>query len=346
MAWLLERLGEAAALGAATCWAISSIAFTAAGRRIGPTLVNLARMILAVLVFIVVHRLIFGVWIPEAAAPAFIILAISGIIGLAVGDQFLFASFVDVGPRLSTLLMTLAPPVTALLAWPVLDEPLTWLAILGIAVTMAGIAWVAIERPQGRHAPPIDDNGRRVRGLIFGALAGICQAVALVLAKLGMGHALPGEAERLDPWSVTMIRMVFGAIGIAVMTPIIHRTVTRRAQRKHKAEESTSGRDPSRASSPPPRLPLRRFVADRSVAGSTLFMLLLGTAAGPVIGVWLSMTAIDRTEAGIAATLMAMTPVVILPLAIFIERERVSSRAAIGAVIAVLGVAILMNTNA
>lgn len=62
---------------------------------------------------------------------------------------------------------------------------------------------------------------------------------------------------------------------------------------------------------------------------------------GPVVGVWFSLVAIDRSPAGIAATLMSMTPVLILPLAVWIEKERLSWRAVAGAAVAVGGVAIL-----
>jgi drug/metabolite transporter (DMT)-like permease len=65
------------------------------------------------------------------------------------------------------------------------------------------------------------------------------------------------------------------------------------------------------------------------------------TLLGPVTGIWLSLVAVRHTETGIAATLMATTPILILPLLAVVEKERVSARAIVGTVISVIGVALL-----
>ena len=67
----------------------------------------------------------------------------------------------------------------------------------------------------------------------------------------------------------------------------------------------------------------------------------LGAVFGPFLGVSLSLVAVQYTEAGVAATLMALTPVIIIPPAIWINKERVSLRAIIGAFVAVGGAALL-----
>lgn len=70
---------------------------------------------------------------------------------------------------------------------------------------------------------------------------------------------------------------------------------------------------------------------------------LLGTVFGPVLGVWMSLVAADATSVGIAQTLMSLTPILILPYAAVVEREHISARAIIGAVIAVAGVGVLLS---
>ncbi|MHC5003456.1 MAG: EamA family transporter, partial [Planctomycetota bacterium] len=209
------QIGALAALAAALCWVFTSLAFAAAGRRVGPTAVNLIRILLAVVVLAAVHRVAFGTWAPRVDRVGLAYLAVSGVIGLALGDQLLFTALVDVGPRLASLLMTLAPPAAALLAWPVLDEPLGLLAVMGMAVTLAGIGLVVLERPRGA-APTA--HRRRGRGIALGLGAAVCQGAGLVLAKLGIGHTrLPVEAH-LDPWSATLVRMVFAAVVLALVT--------------------------------------------------------------------------------------------------------------------------------
>jgi drug/metabolite transporter (DMT)-like permease len=330
---LRTHVGELAALGAAMCWVFTSLAFAAAGRQIGPTAVNITRIFLALLALLCINRMMFGHFVPPVSAASLWLLAASGLVGLSLGDQMLFTALVDVGPRISMLLMTLAPPVAALLAWPLLDEPLGWLEVLGIGVTVTGIAWVVLERPERRHR-----EGKRprhhVRGVILGALAGVCQAVGLILSKLGMGHVPGWEMARVDPWTATMYRMMFAAVGISIAVGVLRLRRNRRSPDEVMEVSVESARLPEVA-------PARH---DRRLAFA-LVMVLIGVTFGPVLGVWNSMVAVDRAEAGIAATLMAMTPVFILPFAVWIEKERISPRAIVGATIAVGGVAILTLTN-
>ena len=88
----------------------------------------------------------------------------------------------------------------------------------------------------------------------------------------------------------------------------------------------------------------------RGQARSTLLLLrqpsiaravIAGAILGPFLGVWLSLIAVKYVEAGIAATIMATVPVLILPLVVLIYREKVSPRAVFGALVAVGGVAML-----
>jgi drug/metabolite transporter (DMT)-like permease len=66
-----------------------------------------------------------------------------------------------------------------------------------------------------------------------------------------------------------------------------------------------------------------------------------GTVIGPFLGVWLSQIAIQKTYVGIASTLMALTPIIILPISKWYYKEQVSSRAVIGTLIALFGVGII-----
>lgn len=336
MGFLTDNIGELAALGAAFFWVFTSLSFAAAGRRVGPTWVNLLRMIAALLVLLTVHRIGLGAWLPSVDETVWVWLAISGLVGLAIGDQFLFTALVYIGPRLSTLFMTLSPPATAIIAWPMLDEPLSWIAILGIAVTVAGVAWVAMERPEKprlRRGRPSTERERKL-GLLFGALAGLCQAMGLILAKKAMLHAAANDIA-LDAWSVTLMRMIFGVTGIIIFFAFLRLLNTRR-----ETIDATMA-----VSAESERVPSPRTTFFQSVWPFALLMIAIGVFFGPVCGVWMSMVAIERTEAGIAATLMSMTPVFILPFAAWLERERITWRAICGAVVAIIGVAILMLTN-
>ena len=307
-------VGELSAIAAAACWVVTAMVLAAAGRQVGATVVNATRIWLALLILLIVHRLLIGEWWPQMTTMSWWCLGASGVIGLTIGDQFLYRALVDAGPRISTLVMTVAPALTALLAWPVLDEPMTWLAITGMLLTLGGIAWVVVERGQ-------DTTGRTypnpARGIVFSLLGGAGQAIGLVLAKLGMGEF--GAADSVGPWSATLVRMLFGGIGATVLFVMLCAGWFTESDAQEDPEQSTS------------------------LSRSKVFTcILIGAIFGPVLGVWLGLVSIERIDAGVAATLMSLSPIFILPVARIVEREHISIRAVFGAVLAVIGVAVLV----
>ncbi|MFM1830880.1 MAG: hypothetical protein RLZZ558_1220 [Planctomycetota bacterium] len=288
-------IGELAGLGTAVLWVVSTLAFTAASRRLGATRVNLIRTIGAAAVLVVVQLLLarnpLSVGFGAAAW-----LAASGVIGLAIGDQCLFTAYVLVGPRVGSLLMTLAPGLAAVMAWLALGESMSGLAVAGLLVTTAGVGWVSVAR-----GPARGEGGISVRGMALGVAAAACQAGGMLTAKFGM-------AEGLDPLGALTIRMV---AAVAVILPLAW---------------WLGGRSPVQAAMP---------------VGAAWRPLMLGTLAGPVGGVYLSLVAIEHVPLGVATTLMGLVPVLILPVTRLLHRERISTRAVLGAMIAVAGIALL-----
>ncbi len=67
----------------------------------------------------------------------------------------------------------------------------------------------------------------------------------------------------------------------------------------------------------------------------------LGAVVGPFLGIWLSLVAVQNTRLGIASTLMALPPVLLIPLEFAAFRQRVSRRGIAGTVVALGGVALL-----
>ena len=293
-------LGEAAALGTALCWSFATLLFTRAARRIGAFTLNLTRITLALVILSLLVLVTRGLeWAPEAETRHIVLLAVSGIVGLTLGDWAYFGAFVSIGPRVTTLFMTLAPPMSAAIAVPLLGEHLGGAALLGMTLTLLGVVFVVLER--NNAAIP---RGHRIRGATLAALGSLGQAVGLNLSKLGMGNVV-------DPLPATAIRMAAGTAGIWIVALALGRAggMTRLA-REPKARLWTLG----------------------------------ATLLGPVFGIWLSLVAVRHTQTGIAATIMATTPILVLPLLVFIEKEHVSARAIVGTVIAVAGVALLFLT--
>ena len=293
-------LGEIAGLATAFCWTATSLFFTAAGTRVGAYSVNLIRITLAV------PMLGLTLWLShsgsglEGVNQGFLLLALSGVIGLAVGDGMLFQAMVMAGPRKTTLMMSLWPIITALISLIFLKERLSLAAWSGIILTTGGIAWVVGERNRG---DVFKLEGSRWIVWFFLALgAAVCQSVGFVIAKAGMGATM-------DPLTATLIRMISAGVVLWIYTAATPRRLeVVAALRQPRAMWLTSG----------------------------------GAVVGPYLGVWLSLVALKYTKAGVAATLMATIPIWMIPAVWWAYGERTGSRAWLGTVAAIAGIALLL----
>lgn len=307
-------IGPLAGVGASVGWLFTSIFFAAAGKRVGATVVNTVRLFVAVAILACMNRLLLGAWVPQAAGVQLAYLALSGLIGLAVGDQFLYIAFVEIGPRLTLLVMTTAPIFAAAFGIAWLDERLGAGEILGVLITLAGVAWVVSERPHTSADDRRHPHHWRGLALAFGASA--CQAGGALFSKLGMGYGLVPVEEHIPALGATLIRMMFGALFVLPIYFVYRRRAVR-----------------ARA---------RGIIARRSGTRAGGFgFIVLGAVCGPFFGVWMSLVAYAHDNLGVAQTMCSLSPVLILPFAHFLYRERIGARAVLGALIAFAGVAVL-----
>jgi drug/metabolite transporter (DMT)-like permease len=292
--------GQLAALGTAACWAFSALAFDVAARRLGPVVLNPLRLAFAFAFLCLLGWAVRGLPLPLDAPPrAWAWLGVSGLVGFVFGDFCLFRAFVLIGPRLSMLLMSLAPLMTAVIGWLLLGETLTGRDLLGMTLTVGGIAWAVMDRnrPAGGEAAP---RPATFAGVLYGLGGALGQAGGLVLSKLGMG-SYPAIAA-------TQVRVLAGIAGYVLLFALFHWW---------------------------PKL--RPALQDRRALGFVAF----GAFFGPCVGVSLSLYAVHRTMAGVAASIMALTPVLVIPLVVLLRRERVGLGGVAGAAMAVAGVALL-----
>ncbi|MBT8493024.1 MAG: DMT family transporter [Deltaproteobacteria bacterium] len=293
----MAPVGELAALATAFCWAGSALAFEAAGRRIGSMAVNLLRMPVAIAALAAVGLWTRGLALPtDAPADAWLWLSVSGLIGFVLGDLCLFRALVVIGPRLSSLIMSLAPVFTALFGWLALGETLAWAQWLGMTMVIGGIGWaIADQVPQGNRPPP------SARGVLLALGGALGQAGGLVAAKVGM-H------DYSDPFAATQVRIIAAVVGFVVIFTVVG---------------------------------WWRKVRAALGEGKALVQVSAGALFGPFIGVALSLLAVQRTETGVAAAIMATTPIVLIPIVVVFYREKVGLGGVLGAVVAVSGVALL-----
>lgn len=299
-------MGEIAALSASAFWAFASLLFAQLGRDTSAVALNMIKCAIAFALMLLTLAVLDGrIWPVELAPLDAGYLAISGFIGITIGDSAFFLALNRLGPRRVLLFSALTPPATAVMAVPVLGEPLTATMLSGMAVTMAGVVWVILERTTPRDetraaAQPERDKRDEFWGIAFALVAVACQAGGNVLTKLG-GHSI-------DALEISVVRLAAGVLGLVVVI-----LGTRKVREL--------------------AVPFKTF--------RTAIMVVVATILGTYLGIWLLNAGLKYTFVGVASTLSSTSPIWILPLAYFILKEKISARAVFGAVIAVAGVAIL-----
>jgi drug/metabolite transporter (DMT)-like permease len=290
--------GELAALSAACLWAVATVMFGRLGKVLSPLVLNLAKGAIALILLALTLALV-GQSRAGLDRSAVGILALSGVIGIGLGDTAYFAAINQLGPRRALLLETLAPPLAALLALVFLQEALGARAWLGIALTLAGVVWVIAERVPGATGAAKADP----RGIVYGVLAALGQATGAVMSR-----AVLADTEVAPMWS-SLLRLGGGVIVILAIL---------------RYQGPIAG-------------PLRPLRSPRLLAGVALASVL-----GTYLAIYLQQTALKYAATGIAQALTSTSPLFVLPLAAALG-DRVSPRAVAGAVVALVGVGILVN---
>ncbi len=307
----MAHTGEIISLVVAVCWTATALFADIASHRLGAMTVNVIRLILASVFLGALLWVTVGAPYPVYAdAPTWFWLALSALVGYIFGDFCLFNSYLVIGARFGQLFMTLAPPIAAIAGWILLGETLTWKSWLAMAVTICGIAISILSRGNDGHSLHFT---LPVKGILLGIGAGMGQGVGLVLSKIGIQHyesALPADVpasmQQMLPFASTMIRAVVGGAGFILLMAL--------------------QRDLSR---------FKTAIRDRK----GMRFAILTTLFGPAIGVSLSLMAVQYANAGIASTLMALTPVlIILPYAL-IYKQPVRAKEILGVVVSMTGVA-------
>lgn len=277
------------------------MAFESAGKRVGALSLNLIRLLIGLVFLSIYNAIINDGFIPIATGYQWFWLILSGIVGFVLGDLFLFRAFILIGARISMLIMSLVPPITALIGWITLGEVLSGIEFLGMGICMAGISLVMLSGPNKGETFSLKKGkmGPVVMGSLLALGGAIGQAAGLVLSKKGM--------QDMDAFAATQIRIMAGVAGFLVVITLFRRW----------KNVQTALKD----------LKAMKFMT-------------LGSFTGPFLGVSFSLLAVQHTDTGVAATLMALTPVLIIPPAILFKKEKIHLMEIVGALISVGGVAL------
>lgn len=316
--------GEFLSLLVAMSWTVTALFAEVGSKRMGSLPFNAIRMSMSILFLAITLWLVMGVPYPlYADCSTWLWLLLSGVVGYVVGDYCLMQGYIIIGSRFGQLFMTLSAPTAAILGRLFIGEQMRPLAIMGMVITLSGIALSVLSK--GKEAEGGVHFAISPRGIFYAAMAGICQGAGLVLSKIGLEHydaallaqgvdgsTVPDEALLPLPVSVsipfasTMIRGIMGLVGFWLLLLLF----------SNKGAEQASKA-------------LRDRKAMLSALGSMFF--------GPFVGVSLSLMATQYTSTGIAQTLFALTPVLIIGPAAWLFHQKVTLREVVGAVISVCG---------
>ncbi len=317
--------GEILSIAVALSFTATALFAEVGSKRMGSLPFNAVRMAFSLCFLALTLWLTMGVpWPRFADTSTCLWLLLSGVVGYVVGDYCLMQGYIIIGSRFGQLFMTLSAPTAAILGRLFIGEQMGGLAIAGMFITLAGIATSVLSKQDSEHHSSIRLK-LPARGVMFAAMAGICQGAGLVLSKIGLEHydaALSANNVDIDavadgavlpiplgvtiPFASTMIRGTMGFAGFMLLLLLS----------KNGAQK------------------LRDAVGDRKAVlcalGSMLF--------GPFLGVSLSLMATQYTSAGIAQTFFSLTPVLIIAPAAMLFHQKVTPREVLGAIISVTGV--------
>ncbi|MEM7556705.1 MAG: DMT family transporter [Cyanobacteria bacterium P01_A01_bin.84] len=300
--------GEIAALVAACLWAVASAFYGHLGTYIPAVQLNLIKGVVAIALFLVTITVtggFTGELYPKIPIMPLYLLSVSGIVGIGLGDSAFFKSINALGARRALLVQTLTPPITAILSLIFIKEQLSIVAWCGILLVILGVGWVITERT------PDDINCEQLNlnlssGISFGVFSAFAGASGAVLSRAALNNI---EGVNINPLWAALIRL---SAGVVFLLPFL------RFQSKGQ------------------KIGLYSQLKSVKFISAILFAAFCGT----YLGLWLQQTAIKFTAAGIASTLMQTSPVFIIPIAMSMG-EKISIRAILGVVIALLGIAVL-----
>lgn len=307
----MQYIGELISLVVSVLWTISALASEVGSKHLGVYVLNVWRLGLSLLFAGLLLWATMGAPSPVyAGGEAWIWLLLSGVVGYFFGDYCLFSSYLVIGSRFGMLFMTLAPMFTAFFAWLMLGQQLSWKALLAMVVTLSGIAITVFHRGGGHKV----SLSLPLKGVLFGLGAALGQGAGLVMSMIGLNHyradvpsdMLP-QMETWLPFAANMIRCLAGTLCFTVC-------LLWRGEMHLMAESRHDHKG--------------------------LLAMLCAVFVGPFFGVSLSLMAVQYTAAGIASTLMALTPIMILLPSKWLFHQPITWKAVAGAVISCIGVSL------
>lgn len=288
------------ALASAFLWAIGSILSVLPARHLGSFSYSRWRMG-CTSVMLIAMALISGGW-STVAYEQIPPMALSGLIGIFIGDTALFACFNRMGPRQAGLLFSCHAVFSAILGYFLFSETMTSLELLGAVLVFCGVVTAIFFRGKNTNTHQLETvYGSIWIGVTLGLIAALCQALGGIIAK-------PVMQTDIDPVSASAIRMITAFIAHTILLIL-----------------------GVKVSQPASKITLKVFLI--TAVNGFLAM---------ALGMTLILYALRTGNVGMVALLSSTTPIMLLPIMWIYTKQRPNRYAWLGAAIAVVGSGILV----
>jgi drug/metabolite transporter (DMT)-like permease len=196
----LLHSGEFYAAACALLWAFAVILFRKSGEHVEPVALNLFKDAIALICLSVTLPLL-GIPFRPAGTPSsdWLLLYVSGVLGIAIADTLFFASLNRLGAGRSAIIDCCYSPFVVLCSTLFLHEPRRLTLYVAMALMVTAIL-VGDWKPE-----KVADKGQKARirnGMLLGVASMAVMAVGIVLAKPVLDHS--------DAWWATWVRLVGG----------------------------------------------------------------------------------------------------------------------------------------
>lgn len=189
------------ALGSAVTWSFAVILFRKAGEDTSPFSLNLFKSVVGTLL-VAATMLVLG--IPWAGSPReVLLLLISGALGIGIADTLYFYALNELGAGRLSLVSALFSPLVLVLSSVFLDDPLSILVVVAVALISLSIVVGSLESRGSLRAS--------ARGLAAALGSTVLVAISIIMVKPVLAHS--------DPWWVTCVRFLGGVLLLGVQAP-------------------------------------------------------------------------------------------------------------------------------
>ena len=287
------------AIAAALCWAVASLVSADITRTIGGLAFNRLRLFF-VSIMLVSYTFYFNTWFTINIEYLTIII-VSGIIGIFLGDTFLFIALQKIGPRRNNILFSLAAPFTVIINILFIGKNISLINVFGCFVVFFGVI-IAIaygDKKSSNHRWESIEGSFNI-GVILAISAALCQSIGLIMMK-------PILDRGADPIASAAIRTVVSFFLLS-LTFFLNYEI---------------------------------FNSKTNLTMKIIFQSIISGFLGMALGMSLLLIALQKADAGIVATLSSTSPIIILFLLWIITKKIPSIGAWLGTLVAIFGTGLI-----